>query len=219
MSEHDFESIRGLPGELPEGEHILWQGAPRWMTLAQQAFHVRAVAAYFAGMFALRVVAALAVGQSLPAVGRSILLVSPVAVLTIAVLGGLGWLYSRTTVYTITNKRVVIRFGVALPKAFNIPFAIIDSAAVKTLGGPKGDLALTLKAPNKIAFAHLWPNARPWRLASPEPTLRALADVQSAAEILASAMKDVTPIELMRPAPSRERVLTGVGAHPDAVAA
>jgi hypothetical protein len=76
-----------------------------------------------------------------------------------------------------------------------------------------------LKAPNKIAFAHLWPNARPWRLASPEPTLRALADVQSAAEILASAMKDVTPIELMRPAPSRERVLTGVGAHPDAVAA
>jgi hypothetical protein len=199
MSEHDFESIRGLPGELPEGEHILWQGAPRWMTLAQQAFHVRAVAAYFAGMFALRVVAALAVGQSLPAVGRSILLVSPVAVLTIAVLAGLGWLYSRTTVYTITNKRVVIRFGVALPKAFNIPFAIIDSAAVKTLGGRKGDLALTLKAP--------------------EPTLRALADVQSAAEILASAMKDVTPIELMRPAPSRERVLTGVGAHPDAVAA
>jgi hypothetical protein len=219
MSEHDFESIRGLPGELPEGEHILWQGAPRWMTLAQQAFHVRAVAAYFAGMFALRVVAALAVGQSLPAVGRSILLVSPVAVLTIAVLAGLGWLYSRTTVYTITNKRVVIRFGVALPKAFNIPFAIIDSAAVKTLGGRKGDLALTLKAPNKIAFAHLWPNARPWRLASPEPTLRALADVQSAAEILASAMKDVTPIELMRPATSRERVLTGVGAHPDAVAA
>ena len=219
MSEHDFEPIRGLPGDLPEGEHILWQGAPRWITLAQQAFHVRAVAAYFAGMFALRAVAAVIAGQSLLTVGRSILLVSPVAVLTVAVLAALGWLYSRTTVYTITNKRVVIRFGVALPKAFNIPYPIIESAAVKTFGGSKGDLALTLKAPNKIAFAHLWPNARPWRLASPEPTLRALGDVHGAATILASAMKAVEPIELTRPAPVRERAHTGGVARPDAVAA
>lgn len=218
MSEHDFEPIRGLPGDLPEGEHILWQGAPRWTTLACEAFHVRAVAAYFAGMFALRAVTAMAAGQSPANVGRSILLVSPVAVLTVAVLGGLAWLYSRTTVYTLTNKRAVIRFGVALPKAFNIPFTIIESAAVKTVGGGSGDLALTLKAPNKIAFAHLWPNARPWRLAAPEPTFRALGDVQPVAAILASAMKDVAPIELTRPAPVRERASAGV-AHPDAVAA
>jgi hypothetical protein len=219
MSEHDFEPIRGLPGDLPEGEHILWQGAPRWITLAQQAFHVRAVAAYFAGMFALRAMSSISSGQSLATVGRSILLVSPIAVATVAVLSGLGWLYSRTTVYTITNKRVVIRFGVALPKAFNIPLTIIESAAVKTLAGGAGDLALTLKAPNKIAFAHLWPNARPWKLASPEPTFRGLADVQGAASILASAMKDAAPIELTRPAPVRSRNLAGALAQPDAVAA
>jgi hypothetical protein len=218
VSEHDFEPIRGLPGDLPEGEHILWQGAPRWITLAQEAFHVRAVAAYFAAMFALRAVTAMAAGQSLASVGRSILFVSPVAILTVTVLAGLAWLYSRTTVYTLTNKRAVIRFGVALPKAFNIPFGIIESAAVKTVGGGAGDLALTLKAPNKIAFAHLWPNARPWRLASPEPTFRALGDVQPVAAILASAMKDVAPIELTRPAPVRERAPAGL-ARPNAVAA
>ena len=49
MSEHDFEPIRGLPGPLPEGETILWQGAPDWRVLAVQAFHVRAVAIYFGG--------------------------------------------------------------------------------------------------------------------------------------------------------------------------
>jgi hypothetical protein len=218
MSEHDFEPIRGLPGDLPDGEHILWQGAPRWTTLACEAFHVRAVAAYFAAMFALRAVTAVSAGQSWSTVGRSILLVSPIAVLTVAVLGGLAWLYSRTTVYTLTNKRVVIRFGVALPKAFNIPFAIIESASVKTLGGGAGDLALTLKAPNKIAFAHLWPNVRPWKLAAPEPTFRALGDVQAAAAILASAMKEVTPIEQTRSSPVRERAPAGLP-HPDAVAA
>jgi hypothetical protein len=220
MSEHDFEAVRGLPGNLPEGERILWQGAPRWTTLAQQAFHVRAVAAYFAAMFAWRIASAAAAGQALPDVLRSILLVSPIAVVTVAALAGMAWLYSRTTVYTITNKRVVIRFGLALPKAFNIPFTIVESAAVKTLAGGAGDLAMTLKDGNKIAFAHLWPNARPWRLAVPQPTFRALANVQAAATILTSAMKDETLIELARPAPIPERGLAPGGlAEPGAAAA
>jgi hypothetical protein len=211
MSEHDFEAVRGLPGQLPEGERILWQGAPRWTTLAQQAFHVRAVAAYFAAMFAWRLAASATAGQSLPAVLRSILLVSPIPILTVAALAGMAWLYSRTTVYTITNKRVVIRFGVALPKAFNIPFTIVESAAVKTLADGAGDLALTLKAGNKIAFAHLWPNARPWRLAVPEPTFRALGNVQAAVTVLTSAMKEAAPIEVTRPASIPERGLAAGG--------
>ncbi len=136
-----------------------------------------------------------------------------------ATLAGLGWLYSRTTVYTITNKRVVIRFGVALPKAFNIPFAIIESASAKTLANGAGDLALTLKDGNKIAFAHLWPNARPWRLASPEPTFRALPDVQGAVTALASAMREVAPIEMTRPVLVPERGRTGGLAQPGAATA
>jgi hypothetical protein len=219
MSEHDFEEIRGVPGHLPDGEHILWQGAPRWTLLGQQAFHVRAVAAYFAVMFAWRLIASLMAGQALLEVLKSILLVSPIALLAVGTLAGLGWLYSRTTVYTITNKRVVIRFGVALPKAFNIPLRIVGSAAVKALANGGGDLALSLKDDNKIAFAHLWPNVRPWRFAAPEPTFRAIPDVQAAASVLASAMKAVTPIEITRPAATPERVLVGGHARPDTVAA
>ncbi len=219
MSEHDFEEIRGVPGHLPEGEHILWQGAPNWSILGQQAFHVRAVAGYFAVMFAWRLLASVSAGQALPKVLQSILLVSPIAVLTVGVLAGLGWLYARTTVYTITNKRVVIRFGVALPKAFNIPLRIVESAAVKTLANGAGDLALVLKDDNKIAFAHLWPNARPWKLKSPEPTFRAIADVKAAASILASAMKDETPIEMTRLITASDRSLVSGLGRPNVVAA
>ena len=219
MSEHDFEEIRGVPGHLPQGEHILWQGAPRWTTLAQQAFHVRAVAGYFGVMFAWRIAASVSAGENLTGVLRSLLLVSPLPILTVATLAGLAWLYSRTTVYTITNKRIVIRFGLALPKAFNIPFTIVKSASVKTLAHGSGDLAIVLDGDNKIAFAHLWPNVRPWRFAAPEPTFRGIADVDAAATVLASAMKDAAPIEITRAAVNADRGRAGGLTATDAVAA
>ena len=46
--EYDFEPVRGLPEALPEGEEILWQGAPDWAGFAVHALHVRLVTAYFA---------------------------------------------------------------------------------------------------------------------------------------------------------------------------
>ena len=46
--EHEFEAQYGLPEALPEGEHILWQGAPDWKVLARRVFHTRKVAVYFA---------------------------------------------------------------------------------------------------------------------------------------------------------------------------
>ena len=48
MMEHDYEPVPGLPERLPEGETILWQGAPMAQSFARYAFHIRAVAAYFA---------------------------------------------------------------------------------------------------------------------------------------------------------------------------
>ena len=52
--EHEFEAAHGLPEPLPPGEHILWQGAPDFRSLARNAFHVRAIGAYFGVMLGLR---------------------------------------------------------------------------------------------------------------------------------------------------------------------
>ncbi len=191
MREHDFEPIRGLPGELPEGETVLWQGSPSWIALAQQAFHIRAVGAYFAVMLAWRGISDVAGGGSPGRALLATLSATPIALLALGILAALAWLNSRTTVYTITNRRVVLRFGAAVTKAINLPFSVIESAAVKTLPKGRGDLALTLKAPNKIAFLQLWPHARPWRMAKPQPALRAVADVASVAAILARAVEPV----------------------------
>jgi hypothetical protein len=196
MSEYDFEPIRGLPGVPPEGEEILWQGAPNWWTLSCQAFHVRAVAAYFAAILAWRVIGGVADGAPiLKAIGAA-LLVAPLALIALGTLAFFGWLNSRTTVYTITSRRVVLRFGAALTKSINIPFKIIKGASLKTYGRSSGDLALTLLPPNKIAFLQLWPHARPWRLGAPEPTFRALPDARAVADLLANAMRGQVAIEL-----------------------
>ena len=52
--EHEFEAAPGLPEPLPAGERILWQGAPDWRALAVHVFHVRKLAAYFAGILRVR---------------------------------------------------------------------------------------------------------------------------------------------------------------------
>jgi hypothetical protein len=207
MSEHDFEPVRGLPGVLPEGETILWQGAPRWFDLATEAFHIRAVAGYFTAMLAWRTVEAVAHGEAARTAVLSALSVAPLALAAIGLLAGLAWLNSRTTVYTITNKRVVLRFGAAVPKAINIPFGIIESAALKAAADGAGDVALTLKSPNRLALLHIWPHARPWRLATPQPTLRALPNASAAAGVLADAMQREVAIALTR-TPAATRPMT-----------
>jgi hypothetical protein len=189
MSEHDFEPIRGLPGDLPEGEKILWQGAPDPLTLATRAFHGGVVATYFGALMVWRAGGELLAGGGAMQTIASAAGVLPLALLGLGLVGGLAWLNARTSVYTITNKRVVLRFGIAIPKAINIPFAIIGSAALKAFANDTGDIAVTLKAPNKIAFLMLWPHARPWRLSRPEPTLRSVAGANAIAGILADALR------------------------------
>ena len=188
MREHDFEPVRGLPGDLPDGEVMLWQGSPSWMRLACQAFHVRAVSAYFVLMLAWRAASAIRGGTEPRAALQATLSVAPIAVAAVALLVLFAWLNARTTVYTLTSRRIVLRFGVALTKAINLPFTVIESGALKAFTDGSGDLAVTLKAPNKLAFLQMWPHVRPWRPSVPQPTLRAIPDAASVARLFASAM-------------------------------
>ena len=52
--EHEFEAQTGLPEKLPQGEVILWQGSPNWVSLAVEAFHLRALGIYFSIMLLLQ---------------------------------------------------------------------------------------------------------------------------------------------------------------------
>ena len=191
MEDHDdfaFEPIPGLPERLPDGETILWQGSPDWRALAIAAFHVRKVVVYFALLLAWRLVTADGADATAPAMLTEALRLSAVAAAAVGILCGLSFLYARGTIYTLTTKRLVIRSGLALPVTLNLPLPLIESAAVKHGRGTGGSIALGIARPNRIAFAALWPNVRPWRVNHPQPLLRALRDVETPARHLARAL-------------------------------
>ncbi|MEL7028508.1 MAG: photosynthetic complex putative assembly protein PuhB [Pseudomonadota bacterium] len=182
------EPIRGLPEQLPPGERILWQGAPDWRRLALRAFHVRAIALYFGAFAIWRFADAAAGGRGL---SDSLVAAAPVvapALLSIGLLSLWALLIAKTTVYTITNRRLVMRFGLALTKAINIPFNLVEQADARILADGSGDVPITLKPPNRIGYLHLWPHARPVRLHRPRPMLRAIPDAAAAATTLADAL-------------------------------
>jgi hypothetical protein len=190
MSEYDFEPVRGLPKLLPAGEQMLWQGAPQWRVLARRAFHTRKAAVYFAALLGWRVFSAIADGHTVGEALLAALWLLPLALAALGLLLGLAWGYSRSTVYTITDQRVVMRFGIALPMTVNIPFRVIDSASLKAYPDGSGDLPLQLRGKDRIAYLALWPNTRPWHFARPQPMLRALPQAAAVAELLAQALAD-----------------------------
>lgn len=190
--EHEFEAAPGLPEPLPTDERMLWQGSPDWRHLARHTFHVRKLAAYFAVILVVRGASAWSQGETLRDAIAPTLVLAGLASLALGLLLMMAWLTARTTVYSITNRRVVMRIGIVLSMTLNLPFSRIVAADVRSDGNARapaasGDIAVRLAADSKIAYLHLWPHARPWRLARPEPMLRGVTQPAKVAALLAQA--------------------------------
>jgi hypothetical protein len=192
VSEFDIEPVPGLPEELPEGEQLRWQGAPRWGALAVRAFHARTVAIYFGLLIALRVGYLIAAGAPMKVALLSGVWLMVLCLLAVGILTALAWAFARSTVYSITDRRVVIRFGVALPMAINIPFKAIESVGLRRYADGVGDIPMVLGDGHDVNFLILWPNVRPWRFFDAQPMLRCVPDVDKAAEVLADALRAAT---------------------------
>ncbi len=188
MSEFDTDYAPGLPEALPAGERLLWQGRPGWRSLAIHAFHVRAIAVYFAVLIIWRGETVLSEGGMASAAVATAWMMS-LAAAAIAVLAFLAWLSARATIYTITDCRLVMRIGIALPITLNVPFRIVEGAALLKHRDGSGDIAISLGGSDRFAFLVLWPHARPWRVARPEPMLRSLARPDEVARVLARALE------------------------------
>ena len=193
MNEHEIEPIRGLPGNLPPGERILWQGAPDPLALARSAYHAGSVAIYFGLLVAVALGLAIAHGSAL----LGTLITAGLGLVAVALLYGLAWLSARASVYTLTDRRIVLRVGVALPTCVNLPLSRV--AAVDLSAG--GDIALRLTDSPPLGWVALWPHARPWRLSRPEPMLRALPDAAIIAAQIARACLAAAPNGRMATAP------------------
>lgn len=182
-NDFDFEDSPGIPAPLPPGEHVLWQGSPDFREIAKNAFHIRKIALYFALILAIQTVSVFQSGSA--ALGASLSLTIMLSALGLGILVLLAWLTSRVTIYTVTNCRVLIRFGIALQMTMNLPFSQISAADMRKGKDGFGDIPLSVKDSRRVSYLVLWPNVRPWAFSKPQPMLRSIANVSHVAGIIA----------------------------------
>jgi hypothetical protein len=188
LTEHGLEPVRGLPEALPPGEVLLWQGAPTWAEVAQRVFLVRWVSGYFLILALWEILsAAMQGGELVAAFGAAavILLGGGVA---IGILALLAKIVARSSVYSITSRRLVLRVGVALPITINIPFVAIAGAYLRNRKDSSGDIVLELLPSHRISWIALWPHCSGWSLGRPKPMLRGVANAAEVAKILGDAV-------------------------------
>ena len=194
--EHEFEAQPGLPEPLPKNESIIWQGKPELKSFAMHAFHLHWFALYFGVMIVLKAIAvsrsvggwseewpgfAWALGLSLSA---------------LIMIGLLAYWSVNATMYTLTNRRLVMRIGIVLTITFNLPLKRLAQAGVHLYQDGSADIPIKLQAEDKIPFLHLWPHARAWKLAHPEPMMRCVPDGANVAQLFADAWASINQVEL-----------------------
>jgi len=188
----DFEPVKGLPESLPAGEDLLWQGAPRWGALTRRAFFIWPVVIYFAVIISWLLITGVKQGEPWQEIYSAVTWQLMLAGLTLGILSLIGWLFARTTVYSITSRRIVLRFGMAIPLTVNLPFAKVASAELKVHKDGTGDIPLQMAPSEKISYFLLWPNIRPWKFKPPQPMLRAVPEAETVAALLAKALEEAT---------------------------
>ena len=194
--EHEFEAQLGLPEKLPKGESILWQGAPDFKAVALRVFYMRALVIYFGILLAYRLFSGIYDGDAFASLGMSMLWMALLSAACLGLVAYFAHLICSTTLYTLTDRRIVMRIGIVLNMTFNLPLKKIQGAGVNVGANGIGDIPLKLDLSTKIALFHLWPHAKPGAWANPEPMLRCIPDCQNVAALLSDAWAKENQVDL-----------------------
>ncbi len=187
--EHDFEPVEGLPADLPEGERILWQGRPQARAIARRLMKTHWIALYFLGIAVFAFVSGLQDGRDLGSILISTAALGIFGAIVIGLVELYAWGVAKTSLYTITERRLVLRVGVALSVSVNLPFAVVASADMKAGGDGVGDIALHLARGSEVSWFMLWPHVLTFKRGKAAPLLRCLPEVTAVAEILGVALR------------------------------
>ena len=196
-AEYEFEAALGLPEPLPQDEMILWQGAPNWISMAKHVFRLQWLSLYFAVIVIWQAISVSSSEGGLAAGWSSVALAFFLAAIGLVLVGLLAYWSATTTMYTLTNRRIVMRVGIVLTVTFNLPYKTLGSADLKLYKDGTGDIPMQIATEDKIAFFHLWPHVRPWRLATPEPMMRCVPNAKVVAAILTEAWMASTGLNKM----------------------
>ncbi len=159
-------------------ERLLWRGRPNVALLARGAFRTYWVAFYFAVLVGVCLV------TDRPGTAA---IMAGAGVVTLAILYLLAWLSARSTLYILTDVRVIMRIGMAIETRINVPLKQVIAAHLHPSSKGHGDIALEVAGDRLLGVVLLWPHVRPWHINRPQPMLRGIPDVARVAQLMADA--------------------------------
>ncbi|MEM1081942.1 MAG: photosynthetic complex putative assembly protein PuhB [Pseudomonadota bacterium] len=205
MNANTGHTIQPLPEALPEGEHVLMQCSPSsWRAFSRRVFQLYKIALYLLMIVAWVAISAYLEHSSLLPVLQSLAWTLPPALAVLGLIALLGRFYTRTTVYTITNQRIVIETGLSYTTYTNIPYSQVERADLKTFSDHTGEIELRV-AGERMLYSMLWPSVRTFRLRRPVPVLRAIHYPETVASLLGQALLEYQ--EHHPPQPTMEHAL------------
>jgi hypothetical protein len=167
-------------------EKVLWKGRPNLGLLARTAFHTRTLGLYMAAL----IIVALASGRNDAAIVAAVL-----GTALLAILYTLAWLSARSTLYILTDTRLIMRIGMAIETRINIPLKQVTAAHFRPRSNGHGDIAFELAGDRLLGTVILWPHMRPWHYNRPQPMLRAVPDAAALAQKIADVRSGFGEIE------------------------
>ena len=170
-----------LPDEVrksvPNNEKIYWNGEPSWISFGYQVFGIKYLIFYFI-LSALYSVSQLGSVFSFIAflVFYMPFLIS--GAFAAAILFVLAYIVACHTSYAITEKRIVIKTGVALVFLLNVPLKNIISIDKQRLAGGRGNLSFEARSKKRIPFVSCWPSVKGGSFVQPIPAFRSISNIE-----------------------------------------
>ena len=178
-----FEVHKNILDAIPEGESILWKGKPSFWGFSWYFFGLKLLAFY---LIILSVVfaARLTVTDFFTAFVVDFLPFLLSGILTSCILMALAKIQSQSSVYIITENRVIIKSGAALSFLISMPFKKIKAVNLQKRKGSLGTISFELNSGKRVPYISCWPSVRPWRFKKTEPAFSCIENVDEVATIL-----------------------------------
>ena len=178
-----FEAPKNILDAIPNGESILWKGRPslwgfswnlfglKWITLYLSILSIVSVARFFASDFYTAFYVDF-LPFFLSGIFASIILI------------GLAATQTYSTVYIITENRVIIKTGAALSFLISMPFKKIKEVNLQKRGASIGTISFELLSERRVPYISCWPSVRPWKFKRTQPAFSCIGSVDEVATIL-----------------------------------
>jgi hypothetical protein len=177
--------ISGVGEPLPAGETLLWEGRPDLSAIAFRVLHLRLLVVYWGVVAAGFVAFGLAGGKGGGALAADLAWLVVVGLLGSGILFLFATAIRRSTTYALTDRRVVIRLGMAFPSVLNLPLHRIDAVDYRPTGARHGEVVLSPAGGEQVGWLYLWPHAQPRAFRNPKPAFRALSGAEEVGRMVA----------------------------------